>query len=57
MTTDKTGAETAVSQEADRFSISVDGQPVGVAEFADRDGQRVFSTPRSMTSSEAAGSA
>lgn len=42
MTTDKTGAETAVNQEADRFTICVDGQPVGFAEFADRNGQRVF---------------
>jgi uncharacterized protein len=42
MTTDKTGAETAVAKEADRFTISVDGGPVGFAEFADRGGQRVF---------------
>jgi len=43
MTTDKTGAPTTVTQESDRFSISVDGQKVGFVEFADRDGQRVFS--------------
>jgi predicted GNAT family acetyltransferase len=42
MTTDKTGAPTTVTQESDRFSISVDGQKVGFVEFADRDGQRVF---------------
>ena len=42
MTTDKTGAPTTVTQESDRFSISVDGQKVGFAEFADRDGQRIF---------------
>lgn len=42
MTTDKTGAETTVAQEADRFTVSVDGGPVGFTEFADRDGQRVF---------------
>jgi predicted GNAT family acetyltransferase len=42
VTTDKTGAPTTVAQESDRFSISVDGQKVGFAEFADRDGQRVF---------------
>ena len=42
MTTDKTGAPTTVTQEPDRFSIAVDGQKVGFAEFADRDGQRVF---------------
>jgi uncharacterized protein len=43
MTTDKTGAPTTVTQESGRFSISVDGQKVGFAEFVDRDGQRVFS--------------
>jgi predicted GNAT family acetyltransferase len=42
MTTDKTGAPTTVTQESDRFSISVDGQTVGFTEYADRDGQRVF---------------
>ena len=42
MTTDKTGAETTATQEADRFTISVEGRPVGFTEFADRDGQRVF---------------
>jgi uncharacterized protein len=41
-TTDKTGASTSVTQESDRFSISVDGQKVGFTEYADRDGQRVF---------------
>jgi len=42
MTTDKTGAPTTVTQESDRFSISVDGQQVGFTEYIDRDGQRVF---------------
>ena len=42
MTTDKTGASTTVSQESDRFSISVDGQKVGFTEYVDRDGQRIF---------------
>jgi uncharacterized protein len=42
MTTDKTGAPTTVTQESDRFSISVNEQKVGFVEFADRDGQRVF---------------
>ncbi len=41
-TTDKTGAPTTVTQESDRFSISVDGQKVGFVEYADRDGQRIF---------------
>jgi predicted GNAT family acetyltransferase len=42
MTTDKTGAPTTVTQESDRFSISVEGQQVGFTEYADRDGQRIF---------------
>jgi uncharacterized protein len=42
MAVDKTGAKTTVSQETDRFTISVEGRPVGFTEFADRDGQRVF---------------
>lgn len=42
MTTDKTGAPTEVSAEADRYTIAVDGQAVGHVEFADRDGRRVF---------------
>lgn len=42
MTTDKTGATTTVDAEADRFTIGVEGQTVGFAEFTDRGGQRVF---------------
>lgn len=42
MTTDKTGAETTVTKEADRFTISVEGRPAGFTQFVDRDGQRVF---------------
>jgi uncharacterized protein len=42
MTTDKSGAPTTVTKESDHFTIAVDGQQVGRAEFADRDGQRVF---------------
>ncbi|KUI27937.1 acetyltransferase [Mycobacterium sp. IS-1496] len=42
MTTDKTGASTTVTAEADRFTIGVEGQTVGFAEFTDREGQRVF---------------
>ena len=42
MTTDKTGAPTTVTQESDRFSITVDGQKAGFTEYADRDGQRIF---------------
>lgn len=42
MTTDKTGAPTTVTQESDRFVITVDGQRAGFTEIADRDGQRIF---------------
>ncbi len=42
MATDKTGASTAVTQESDRFTISVEGQKVGFTEYADRDGRRIF---------------
>ncbi|MCV7278829.1 N-acetyltransferase [Mycolicibacterium flavescens] len=42
MTTDKTGAPTEVSADTDRYTIAVDGQKVGEAEFVDRDGQRIF---------------
>ena len=42
MTTDKTGAPTEVAAEADRYTITVEGKQAGLAEFADRDGQRVF---------------
>lgn len=42
MATDKTGATTTVSQEADRFAIAVDGTVAGFTEIVDRDGQRTF---------------
>jgi uncharacterized protein len=42
VTTDKTGAPTTVTQESDRFTISVDGQTVGFTEYVDRDRQRTF---------------
>lgn len=42
MTTDKTGTQTTVTQEADRFTISAEGRPAGFTEFADRGSQRVF---------------
>jgi predicted GNAT family acetyltransferase len=41
-TTDKTGAETTVTSEADRFVIAVEGENVGLAEFSDSDGRRTF---------------
>ena len=42
MTTDKTGASTTVTAERQRYTIAVDGETVGFAEFADRGEQRVF---------------
>jgi uncharacterized protein len=42
MTTDKTGAEATVTTEDGRYTIAVDGKTVGLADFADRDNQRVF---------------
>ncbi|MEO3759778.1 GNAT family N-acetyltransferase [Mycobacterium sp. B14F4] len=42
MTPDKTGAPTEVAAEADRYTITVEGKRVGLTEFADRDGQRIF---------------
>lgn len=42
MTADKTGAPTTVAAEDGKFTIAVDGRTVGLAEYADRDNQRVF---------------
>jgi predicted GNAT family acetyltransferase len=42
MTNDRTGAPTHVTAEPGRFSISVNGQRVGIADFVDRDGRRIF---------------
>ncbi|MGX9788733.1 GNAT family N-acetyltransferase [Mycobacterium sp. MMS18-G62] len=42
MTTDKTGAPTKVAAESDRYTIAVDGRSVGLTEFKERDGQRIF---------------
>jgi predicted GNAT family acetyltransferase len=42
MTADQTGAETTVTAEPGRFTIAVDGQAVGLAEYVDRDGRRTF---------------
>lgn len=38
MTTD----QTTVTAEPGRFVIAVDGQTVGLAEYVDRDGRRIF---------------
>jgi predicted GNAT family acetyltransferase len=40
--TDKTGVPTTVTSEPGRFTISVDGRPVGFAEFTERAGRRTF---------------
>ncbi|WP_237571177.1 GNAT family N-acetyltransferase [Mycolicibacterium lacusdiani] len=40
--TDKTGAPVTVSEEPGRFTIAVDGRTVGLADYHDRGGQRVF---------------
>jgi uncharacterized protein len=42
MATDKTGAPTTVTKEADRFTISVDGGIAGFTETKDSDNQRTF---------------
>ena len=43
MTVDKTGAEVEISQQADRFAVSVEGSQVGFTEFADDEqGRRIF---------------
>jgi predicted GNAT family acetyltransferase len=42
MTEDKTGAPTTVTAEADQYTIAVDGQVVGKAEYLDRGDKRVF---------------
>ena len=42
MALDKTGATATVTEEPGRFTIDVDGQRVGMAEFSDRNGQRSF---------------
>lgn len=39
---DRTGAATTVSAEPGRFTIAVDGRVVGLADFLDRDGSRIF---------------
>jgi uncharacterized protein len=42
VTTDKTGAPTEVSAAPGRYTVAVDGQSVGLAQFVDRDNQRIF---------------
>jgi uncharacterized protein len=42
MTADKTGAQTTVSAKDRTYTIAVEGETVGHADFADRGDQRVF---------------
>jgi predicted GNAT family acetyltransferase len=42
MTTDKTGAPTTVTEGRQTYTIAVEGQTVGHADYADRGDQRVF---------------
>jgi predicted GNAT family acetyltransferase len=42
MTTDKTGAQTTVTAGERTYTIAVEGETVGHADFADRGDQRVF---------------
>ena len=42
MTTDKTGAETTVTEGHRTYTIAIEDKTVGHADYADRDGQRVF---------------
>lgn len=39
---DRTGAATTVTQHPDRFTIEVEGKTVGLADYQDRDGRRIF---------------
>ncbi|WP_061000024.1 GNAT family N-acetyltransferase [Mycolicibacterium mucogenicum] len=41
-TTDKTGAPTTVTAEDGRFTIAVEGKTVGLIDYIDRDGRRIF---------------
>ena len=42
MTTDKTGAQTTVTAEHQKYTIAVEGKTAGHADYADRGDQRVF---------------
>ncbi|MFN3004537.1 GNAT family N-acetyltransferase [Mycolicibacterium wolinskyi] len=39
---DRTGAATTVTEHPDRFTIEVEGRSVGLADYHDRDGRRIF---------------
>jgi predicted GNAT family acetyltransferase len=40
--TDKTGAPVSIDKQSDKFTVAVEASPVGLAAYAERDGQRVF---------------
>ncbi|HEX7827813.1 GNAT family N-acetyltransferase [Mycolicibacterium llatzerense] len=40
--TDNTGAPTTVTAEAGRFTIAVDGRTVGLIDYLDQGGRRIF---------------
>jgi predicted GNAT family acetyltransferase len=40
--TDKTGAPVTIGRQPGKFTVAVEGKTVGLAAFAERDGQRVF---------------
>ncbi len=42
MTADKTGAQTTVSAQDGKYTIAVEGETVGFADFIDRGDERVF---------------
>ena len=39
---DRTGAATTVTEQPGQFTIQVEGRAVGVADYHDRDGRRIF---------------
>ena len=53
--TDKTGAATTVTAEDGRFTIGVEGRTVGLADYADHDGRRVFTHTEVDTAFEGRG--
>ena len=55
ITADKTGAPPPVTEEPGRFIISVDGRTVGLADFHDLDGRRVFPHTEVQSSFEGRG--
>lgn len=40
--TDKTGAPVVIARAGNTFTVAVEGRPVGLTRFVERDGERVF---------------